>query len=79
MTYFMRRSKKRNGAIHICSDEFSLIEGPVFSICACDGLEHLEFELIQKGVNHGLITCKECMKKLAGIVKKEIREILAGL
>lgn len=69
ITYFLKRDPKRGGKTHI-------FDG---NRCSCDDLEHDEWKFIRQGIKISLVSCKNCMKKLASIVEKEMRDILDGL
>jgi hypothetical protein len=79
MTYWIRKECTRKGKSHICDDSDSPIPGPLFSKSICDNEEHLEYDLVQKGIKISLVSCKDCMRNLARIVKDELRKVLEGL
>ena len=69
ITYFLKHDPQRGGKTHIFDE----------NRCSCDDLEHDEWKFIQQGIKLSLVSCENCMKKLASIVEKEMREILDGL
>ena len=69
ITYFLKHDPQRGGKTHIFDE----------NRCSCDDLEHDEWKFIRQGIKISLVSCKNCMKKLASIVEKEMRQVLDGL
>lgn len=67
--YFLKRPEENDAKTHVFED----------AICQCDGLEHVMWLVVRKGIKFSLVTCADCRKKLVEIVSREMAKVLGNL